>query len=82
MTEWTLYILECGDESLYTGITNDLRKRLAAHTAGDGAKYTRGRGPLKVIYTEQLRDRSEASKREHLIKSLSRSEKLKLIAKG
>ncbi|MEX0297965.1 MAG: GIY-YIG nuclease family protein [Kordiimonas sp.] len=82
MAKWTLYILECGDGSLYTGITNDLSKRMVAHNAGTGAKYTRGRGPLKVIHTEQYQDRSLASKREHSIKSLSRQDKLLLISKS
>ena len=78
MSDWTLYILSCGDGSLYTGITNDLDRRLEAHSSGNGAKYTRGRGPLEVIYTEQLADRSAASKRERTIKKLSRQEKLAL----
>tara|TARA_R110002096_G_scaffold411562_2_gene611708 strand:+ start:170 stop:424 length:255 start_codon:yes stop_codon:yes gene_type:complete len=78
MTCWTLYILRCGDGSLYTGITNDLDRRFEAHQAGTGAKYTRGRGPLTIIHTETHNDRSTASKREYFVKGLSRQEKLAL----
>ena len=76
---WYLYILRCGDGTLYTGITNDVEKRLAAHRAGKGAKYTRGRGPLELVYREELLDHSSALKREHEIKSLSRQDKEKLF---
>ena len=78
---WFVYILRCGDGTLYTGITDDVEKRLAAHRAGRGAKYTRGRGPLELVYTEELPDRSAASKREYEIKQLTRQEKLDLIGK-
>lgn len=77
---WTVYILACGDGSLYTGITNDLEKRLAAHRAGTGARYTRGRGPLEIVYTEKKRNKSYALKREAAIKALSRAEKVALSA--
>ena len=73
-----MYILRCGDGTLYTGITDDVEKRLAAHRAGKGAKYTRGRGPLELVYTESCPDRSAASRREYQIKSLSRAQKQKL----
>ena len=76
---WYIYILRCGDDTLYTGITDDVEKRFAAHAAGKGAKYTRGRGPLTLVYTEEVEDKSTALKREHAIKKLSRTEKLKLI---
>ena len=76
---WYIYILRCGDDTLYTGITDDVEKRFAAHCAGKGAKYTRGRGPLTLVYTEEVEDKSAALKREHAIKKLSRAEKLKLI---
>ena len=79
MSSWVLYILECADGTYYTGITNDLAKRLAAHDAGQGAKYTRGRGPLKVVYSEECDDRSHASQRELHIKKLSREDKVTLI---
>ena len=76
---WYLYILRCGDGTLYTGITNDVEKRLAAHRCGKGAKYTRGRGPLELVYREELPDHSAALKRELEIKSMPRAEKEKLI---
>ena len=78
---WYLYILRCKDDSLYTGITTDVDKRLEAHRAGKGAKYTRGRGPLELVYKEECADHSDALKRELEIKRLPREEKLKLIAK-
>lgn len=76
---WYLYILRCKDDSLYTGITTDVEKRLEAHRSGKGAKYTRGRGPLELVYREQCGDHSAALKREAEIKRLPREEKLKLI---
>ena len=76
---WKLYILRCGDCSLYTGITTDVQKRLEAHSTGKGAKYTRGRGPLELVYREECGDHSTALKRELEIKKLSREEKEKLI---
>ena len=81
MTEkkWFLYILRCGDGSLYTGITTDVEARLAQHRAGKGAKYTRGRGPLEVVYTEECEDHSAALKRELAVKALSREEKERMI---
>lgn len=78
MADWIVYILHCGDGSLYTGITNNLEQRLQAHQNGNGAKYTRGRGPLKLLHTETFPDRSSASKREYIVKSLSRRAKLEL----
>ena len=77
--EWVVYILECVDGSLYTGITNNLDSRIAAHENGSGAKYTRGRGPFVIRYTEYCVSRSEASKREIAIKALSRLEKQSLF---
>lgn len=79
MTDWLVYILRCGDNTLYTGITNNMDQRLAKHNAGTAAKYTQNRGPFEVVYTENCDDRSAASKREYAIKSLSRSEKLDII---
>lgn len=76
---WYVYILECGDETLYTGITDDVQRRLAAHQAGKGAKYTRGRGPLKLRYQEVCESYSHALRREVQIKRLNRQEKLKLL---
>lgn len=78
---WKLYILRCAGGSLYTGITTDVEARFAAHSNGKGAKYTRGRGPLELVYTEECGSHSNALKRELEIKALTREEKLKLIEK-
>jgi putative endonuclease len=81
MTEnWILYILKCKDDTLYTGITNDLDRRIGAHVAGKGAKYTKGRAPLKLIYQEEWSSKGDALKREIQIKKLRKDDKLKLIA--
>ena len=77
--KWYLYILRCGDGTLYTGITTDVEKRFAQHCSGKGAKYTRGRGPLELVYREECGDHSQALKREWEIKKLSRQEKMRLI---
>ena len=77
--QWTLYILRCADGTLYTGITDDLPRRLAAHNSGKGAKYTRGRAPVTPVYTENHPDRSAASRREAEVKKMTRQEKLALI---
>lgn len=77
-----LYILRCGDNSLYTGITTDVARRLAAHQSGKGAKYTRGRGPLTLVYQEELPDKPSALRRELAVKALTREEKLALIQRG
>ncbi len=79
--QWLLYILQCADGSLYTGITDDLERRLAAHRAGKGAKYTRGRAPLTLRYTEKCENHSQALRREYEIKSMPRAQKLLLCAK-
>lgn len=76
---WTVYMLRCGDGSLYTGIAVDVQARLKVHQSGKGAKYTRGRGPLELVYTEECADKSTALKRELQIKAMTREEKLKLI---
>lgn len=76
---WLCYILCCADDTLYTGITNDLEKRLTAHNAGTAARYTRARGPVKLVFMENCADKSAALKREMEIKSLLRPEKLALI---
>ncbi len=75
---WTVYILQCRDGTLYTGITDNLPRRLAAHNGGKGAKYTRGRGPVVLVHQESCPDRSAALRRERAIKALSRSQKLAL----
>lgn len=77
---WYVYMLSCGDGTLYAGVTDNVDRRLAAHRAGKGAKYTRGRGPLELAYTEEVSDKSAALRREYQIKQLSRSEKERLIA--
>lgn len=79
MSHWYLYILECSDETYYTGITTDIPRRIQAHEDGKGAKYTKGRAPLKLIYSEKLADRSSASKRELQVKALSKERKVTLI---
>ena len=76
---WYVYILQCRDKTLYTGITNDLTARIQAHNAGTGAKYTRGRGPVTLLYRETLLTHGEALRREYAIKQLSRQQKLELI---
>ena len=76
---WYLYILRCGDGTLYTGITTDVEKRLEQHRAGKGAKYTRGRGPLELVYRECCADHSSALKRELAVKKLSRCQKEALL---
>ena len=75
---WVVYIVECKDGSLYTGITDRLQHRLAAHRAGKGAKYTKGRGPLKLRYLEDCEDHSAALKREIAIKRLPKQKKWEL----
>lgn len=79
---WYVYILRCGDGTLYTGITGDIPRRLAAHRAGKGAKYTRGRGPLELAYQEEVPDKPAALRREYQIKRLTRQEKERLIKSG
>ena len=78
---WFVYMLRCGDGTLYTGVTDNVERRLAAHRSGKGAKYTRGRGPLKLVYQEQVPDKSAALRREYQIKQLPKQEKEDLIAK-
>lgn len=78
---WYLYILRCRDGSLYTGITTDVDKRFEAHCTGKGAKYTRGRGPLELVYREECGDHSAALKRELAVKRLQRQDKEALIHK-
>ena len=81
MVYW-VYILRCGDGSLYTGIARDVERRLAAHAGGRGAKYTRGRGPLAVVYREACPDKSAVLRRELAVKAMTRAEKLRLIEAG
>lgn len=74
-----VYILRCADDTLYTGWTTDVEKRVAAHNSGKGAKYTRARLPVELVYTEEFDDKVEAQRREYAIKQLTRSEKETLI---
>lgn len=73
------YILRCSDDTLYTGWTNDVEKRLKAHNDGKGAKYTKPRLPVELVYVEEFEDKIDAMKREAAIKKLSRAEKIELI---
>jgi putative endonuclease len=81
-TKWFVYLLLCSDGSLYTGITNDLERRIAQHNDGKGAKYTRSRRPVKLVYRRNCRDQSDALKKEHSIKQMSRDKKLLMIDQG
>lgn len=77
--KWIIYILKCKDQSLYTGITNNLDKRMEQHISGNGSKYLRGRLPLKLVYKEHALNRSDATKRELEIKKLNKRAKQFLI---
>ena len=79
-TNWYLYILRCGDGTLYTGITTDVEKRLSVHRSGKGAKYTRGRQPLELVYREECESHSQALKRELEVKKMTRQGKEAFIA--
>ena len=76
------YIVECSDHTLYTGWTNDLEKRIEAHNTGKGAKYTKTRRPVRLVYFETFATKEEAMSREYHIKRMSRQEKMKLISIG
>ena len=78
---WVVYLVRCADQTLYCGITNDLAARLAAHSAGKGAKYTRGRGPVELVAQRRCRDKGFALRLEHAVKQLDRRQKLGLDAK-
>ena len=78
---WWVYLLRCADGSLYTGITDDVHRRIEQHNSGQGAKYTRGRGPVILRYQEVCGSHGDALRREIQIKRLSKQEKLDLIAK-
>ena len=77
-----VYILRCGDGTLYCGYTNNVEKRLEAHRSGKGAKYTKGRLPLELVYTEEFAEKGDALRREAEIKKLSKKEKLNIIKEG
>ncbi len=78
---WTVYILECADGRLYTGITTNLLRRITEHEAGKGARFTKGRGPFRLVHQELCENRSDAAKREFQIKAFTRAEKLAMISK-
>ena len=80
MGEWSLYLIKCGDGRLYTGITNDVEQRFLQHESGDGAKFTRGRGPLELVFRQAVGTRSRASKLEWRVKRLKRKDKDRLVA--
>lgn len=76
------YVLECADKSFYAGYTNDLQKRLETHNAGKGAKYTRARGPVRMIHFEEFETKPEAMKAEYAFKQLTKAKKIRYIAEG
>ena len=77
--EWTVYLARCGDDTLYCGITTDVRRRVREHNRGCGARYTRTRTPVELVYAESHPDRASASRREYEIKQMSRQEKDELV---
>ena len=79
MPRWFVYVVRCRDGSLYTGISTDVTARVAVHNAGGGARYTRARRPVQLLYTERKQSRSTALRREAAIKALPRTEKLQLV---
>ncbi len=78
---WSVYLLGCADGSFYTGIAKDVSARVAQHNRGQGAKYTRGRRPVELLFSEEVGDRGEALRREYAIKQLSKNKKTQMIAK-
>ena len=78
---WHVYIIKCSDSKLYTGITNDLERRIKAHNSGNGGRFTKYRTPVELVLTEKVRTRPQALKREAAIKRLTREQKLELISK-
>lgn len=82
MAEWHVYMLRCADHSLYTGVATDVEARVATHNAGKGAKYTRGRLPVKLVYQETAAGRGAALKREHAIKRMPAAVKRRLISQS
>ena len=79
MKQWFVYMLRCSDDTLYTGATDDVARRVQVHNSGKGAKYTRCRRPVELVYMESCESYSDALKREYVIKQLTRQQKLKLI---
>jgi len=79
MSQWYVYMVQCTDGSLYTGIATDIDRRVAEHNAGTGARYTRGRGPVTLVYREEVKDRPTALKREYAIKRMRTDQKREMI---
>lgn len=79
MSPWFVYIVQCADKSLYTGIATDVERRVAEHNTGQGARYTRGRGPVTLVYQEKAQDRPAALKREYAIKRMRTAQKRAMI---
>lgn len=84
VSPWSLYVVRCADSSLYTGITTDVKERFAQHSEGGrrAAKYLRGRGPLQLVFSAEVGDRSQASRLEWRVKQLSKSQKERLLVEG
>lgn len=82
MAQWFVYILRCADQSLYTGVATDLAARIRKHNDGKGAKYTRGRRPVKLVHHELAANRGAALRREHAIKRMKTAEKRRLVRSG
>ena len=82
MQKWFVYIIECSDKTLYTGITTDIKRRVKEHNSGKGSRYTRSRVPVKPVFQITVADRSKASKLEYKIKQFSKKKKLTLIAES
>lgn len=78
---WFVYVVRCADRTLYTGVTTDTQRRIAEHNQGVGARYTRSRGPVRLVYTERAADRGAALRREHEIKRMSADAKKQLVAR-
>jgi putative endonuclease len=82
MAYWFVYVVRCGDGSFYTGVSTDVDARVAKHNAGAGARYTRARGPVKLVHVERKRSRSNALRREAAIKALTRARKVELMGRA
>ena len=78
-SSWCVYILKCSDDTYYTGITNNIKRRIQQHETNKGAKYTKGRGPFSLVYQNNCKNRGEASQKEYAIKKLTLTEKITLI---
>jgi len=79
-SSWCVYILKCSDNTYYTGISNNIKRRIQQHETNKGAKYTKGRGPFSLVYQDKCKDRSDASRKECVIKKLPLAKKISLIS--